>query len=100
MKKVLLSVLILFAGLSRSQAEEVTAMEYCNQIYKTAKSVMSARQEGVELINLAPHMQEEFWKEMLISAYSSPKYSTDEYKQEAKVEFANQYYLECLVNYQ
>lgn len=99
MKKILLGAFILIAGLGQSYAKELTAMDYCNQIFKTAKATMSARQEGVELIELAPNTKSDLGQEMLISAYSSPQYFTDEYKNRSKTEFANKYYLDCLVNY-
>ncbi|MGI4260829.1 hypothetical protein ACR2VJ_27430 [Klebsiella pneumoniae] len=68
----------------------------CQPIAEFAKEAMSARQAGVPLsealkVTTMPAMQA-----LIISAYRKPRYSTEDYRERAAVEFANETLITCL----
>lgn len=99
MKRLLIGVVVALTLSGQAYAESLTPMDYCEMVFKTAETTMSARQEGVSLAELFPKTKSELGQEMLLNAYSEPQYYTEEHKYDAEREFANRYYLDCLINY-
>lgn len=93
MKKVLIIAALLFSA--TTQAEEVTA-ETCALVSQIAHKVMEARQSNVSMMNALDVMEGNALGVMLVKeAYSTPKYTTDSYKQNAINEFSNKYTAMC-----
>jgi hypothetical protein len=77
-------------------AKEKTKLEECKFIESHASNVMSLRQKEVSLSRVIEAANgNEFTVNMIVGAYESPHYSSKEYKERAKKEFANKYYLAC-----
>lgn len=72
------------------------SLAMCQPISEFAKAVMEARQAGVPLaqalkVSTMPTMQA-----LIVSAYRKPRYSTEQYREHAAVEFANETLITCL----
>lgn len=66
-----------------------------------AKGVMEIRQEGivpaVDMVEIAEKQEEiaSSARDIVLAAYSQPRYSTVEYQEKAVSDFANDVYIEC-----
>lgn len=100
MKKLLTGSLLL--ALSIPSYADVDADSFCESIMEAAEVTMRSRQTGVsaveaiELANNATGSIRDMLREMIVKAYSSPRYSTDEYRESAADDFATDYYIECI----
>ncbi len=87
-----LSVVSIFA-----QAEDNT----CSDISELAEAIMTSRQYGMSAIKLVKIAEESFGEhdalaiEMIDAAFDEPRYTTEDFKQEAIEEFTSMYFLEC-----
>lgn len=69
----------------------------CQPISEFAKELMDARQAGVPLaqaLTVARHNAT--MEALIVSAYRKPRYSTEDYRERAAVEFANATLVTCL----
>lgn len=109
MKKLLVGfsfflALPIYAG--TSPAGEKQHEENCKKLSAFAYMAMGARQNGttlsdaIDIANGIPDEKERFLaKQMVIDAYKQTKFSSQEYKDEARVDFSNKYMLACLEMY-
>lgn len=71
----------------------------CSKIKTIAETVMTSRQSGLDIVRTMDILGDDpLLIEMATRAYSSPRYSTDEYKRETIQEFGTEYYLDCIKN--
>lgn len=73
------------------------SLAMCQPISEFAKAAMEARQAGVPLaqaLTVARHNAT--MQALIISAYRKPRYSTEQYRERAAVEFANETLITCL----
>lgn len=112
MKKIL--VICILTICSNSHSKEVTKNQEANclKAMAMAKAAMTVRQNGLPLSNAienneamlangnATKEESMLMKKILRDAYSKPKYSTKDYKQESVNEFSANYYLACMEAYE
>ncbi|MGL4755897.1 MAG: hypothetical protein ACRCXB_26365 [Aeromonadaceae bacterium] len=75
----------------------ITAIVLSASLAKFAKELMVARQAGVSLaraLTVARHNAT--MQALIVSAYRKPRYSTEQYRERAAVEFANETLITCL----
>ena len=93
MKVKLFAAMLLFTTTVNAECENVSGL---------AESVMSARQQGLSMRSVLAAVvsdNEDFkaaFKDMVMQAYSSPRFISDEMQQRATTEFGNLYMRECL----
>ncbi len=91
MKKLLLVALL--------TCSSVQAETYCEGIESLSRTIMSARQADVALIDAMKAISDSKVTKMLVlEAYKKNLWSTDRYKEKAINEFANTWYMACLSN--
>lgn len=98
MKKVIAAILLM-AVASTSQAE--TKHETCTHISDLAEKVMEARLNDVKITHMMEVASEsgpieQIMSDMVIIAYESYGYKTDDYKSSAIRDFGAQYYIDCI----
>ena len=98
MKKVIAAILLM-AVASTSQAE--TKHETCTHISNLAEKVMEARLNGVKITHMMQVASEsgpieQIMTDMVVIAYQSYSYKTDDYKLSAIRDFGAQYYIDCI----
>ncbi len=69
---------------------------FCEDVNDLAEQVMTKRQQGFQMERIYNTVTGEFAKAMVEDAYSQPFYHTDEIKERAIDEFANDYYRACV----
>lgn len=81
--------------------------ENCKTISTFAYMVMGARQNGtslsdsLDIANSIPEKNERsIAKKITLDAYEQHKYESDEYKENARVDFADKYMLGCMKMYE
>ena len=96
MKKLVLGVFFgaMFA-MTNANSTDLT-IEDCASLSKTATSIMKARQSGVPLVDIIAISKSKLHKQMVVSAYKEPAFSTDKYKNKAVAEFSNSWMLSCV----
>lgn len=85
-----------------AQAEE----DSCVPLATLAKSIMSGRQNGAEMSNMVGIIRDgksspefkKLAKALIISAFESPRFSTEDMKGRSITDFQNKVYLECTKN--
>lgn len=101
MKKIVAALLLItVANASQAAIDEKT----CLVVKEIAEATMSARQTGVDvvdMINLANETGGKLGtlsKALAIDAYKMPSYSTKEFKDREIAEFGTRHYLNCIKN--
>lgn len=100
--KKFMTVMLLIIAASTSQA--AVDEETCLMAKQIAETTMSARQAGVDIvdmINLANKTGGKLGalsKAMAIDAYNMPSYSTQEFKDREIADFGTRHYLNCIKN--
>lgn len=97
MKKILLIALALLAG--TSQADDDKSDTFCTAINSLAKSIMTARQQGVSLAQAIEVAEGSAIKAIVLDAYERPRYRTEDNQQRQVVEFQDEWYMACLRQY-
>lgn len=70
--------------------------EFCESLESAAKSLMKARQTGVEMSAAMKAAEgSEYLSTMVVMAYEEPRWSAQENKRKATQDFSNLVYLEC-----
>lgn len=96
MKKLLI-LAVLFSG---------HVMADCQIVESLARTMMKARQSGmpaVELLKVIEQQKETpqvktAMKNLMVEAYKQPRFSVEEYQQNAINDFANEWFVMCLQN--
>lgn len=103
MKKILLGFgLLAMASCTNAASPDSGKDDFCKSVMEAAEVTMRGRLTGVsaidaiELANKATGDINDMLRGMIIDAYSSYNYSTDEYKSSAINEFATKYYIDCI----
>ncbi len=102
MKKFI--ICFLFCGLMFTQAHAETSVhEHCKSISNTAGLIMELRQKGVAMsavmeiiINSDDSAAKNLYSHIIMTAYDSPRYSSDSYIKKAIEDFINLNYLFCM----
>ncbi len=100
MKKLILT-LICVVGLS-SVAYSDDTHETCKRVEQIAGVIMEKRQAGasmsamIDATNSVESSSKNLLNKIIKDAYDYPRYSSEEYRQEAVSEFENKYYGICL----
>lgn len=93
MKKLILAALFLPA---LALAEKPT-FEVCQSYSTYAETVMESRQLGVDMASAYEMVKDEkILSTILMSAYDSPRYSTQDFKDNAISDFKNKWFLACI----
>lgn len=99
MKKYILTTILLCAAATSNAA---TREEVCPEIANLAMTIMTARQLGIPMENLmqaadqdVEQVYEDLAKAMIMEAYSAPRYSSEEFQQQAITEFGNAVSVAC-----
>ncbi len=97
-KYILATILLCTAATSNADTREAI----CPEIANLAMTIMSARQTGVPIETLmqaadqdVEQMYEDLAKAMIMDAYSAPRYSSEEFQQQAITEFGNAVSVAC-----
>lgn len=93
MKKLALLALISTIALAD---ESVVQDDYCSQLHEAATLTMQYRQEGIAMIKLYQATEHEMIRAIIKDAYKQPRYTLEEYQQNAVIDFANDIYLQCV----
>lgn len=79
----------------------------CGESAEYAKVVMKGRQIGLPIIDAIKIVNKiesiavrDYYKSIVYDAYKEPKWSTEEYKINAEIEFSNEVYLTCVNTFQ
>lgn len=98
-KAVLLTIASLIALSGNANAQKAT----CSKAAKVAESLMQARQKGVSLQNAMdamissyPKTAHKYVRILVMDAYSSPRYHSEEMQQRAIDDFRDKSHLSCL----
>ncbi len=97
MKTLLITLAICLFMSAPSQAEE-SWQETCAAIGNFAETVMENRQAGVSMAKMMELTDTELLQEIIINAYSSPRYSVERNKKREVADFRDRWYLECVKN--
>ena len=93
MKKLLLTVATLLAVTSTAQADT----EECTFISESAELIMQLRQSNAPISGVLEAVKEvELLVELVIKAYETPRYNSEEYKADAVTDFSNLAMVTCL----
>ena len=93
MKKLILAALFLP---TLALAEKPT-FEVCQSYSTYAETVMESRQLGVDMASAYEMVKDEkILSTILMSAYDSPRYSTQDFKDNAISDFKNKWFLYCI----
>tara|TARA_B110000093_G_scaffold71523_1_gene77800 strand:- start:1673 stop:1981 length:309 start_codon:yes stop_codon:yes gene_type:complete len=93
MIKAVLVVLTMIA----TPAVADSRMEVCKIVSEGASGIMKIRQDGVPLISILTALKHnKMFVQLVLIAYDTPKYSTEENQQGAITEFGNTVLLQCL----
>jgi hypothetical protein len=106
--KILIVAMAILAALSTTASAELTE---CKMTSRFAGQVMSGRQSGVQMATVMDIAKEEAEagnnsqmlqsqelqavQLIIVDAYESPRFSTENYKARAISEFKNKWYLRC-----
>lgn len=109
MKKILIGLVCcfsLFVNAEELVIDEKKHEETCQELSAFAYMAMGARQNGtplskaIDIANSIPDEKEKFLaRNIVIDAYKQTKFSSQKYKDEARVDFADKYMLVCLEMY-
>jgi len=91
----LLSAFILCAAIWHTNANAETN---CESVAGFAETVMEARQKGVSLVKMMQATDNKLLQAIIMEAYETPRYSTEEYQARKIGEFRDSWYLACLKN--
>lgn len=72
------------------------SLAICQPISEFAKEVMVARQAGVPLAKALTVITQPAMQALIVSAYRKPRYNTEQYRERAAVDFANETLITCL----
>lgn len=100
MKKLFFGLLIVCALVAPTNAYAVS----CEVLETLARSIMTARQDGVSMKSMVETATEgnpnegtvKGTKMMITDAFNTPRYNSFEYRDKAINEFANKYYRVCV----
>ncbi|MBV2181679.1 MAG: hypothetical protein KUL86_10670 [Castellaniella sp.] len=84
------------SAVAANDAQKHTPQETCKHASELAEKIMLARQSGfpaADAMDVAG--DSEIVRRMVIQAYKSPKFLTEESKKAQAVEFGNRMYVEC-----
>lgn len=104
MKKIL-AALVVVAIANISHAEEMVFIKNdgkCRPVATLAENIMSVRQSGYSMVRAMEEADEnnegnrEFFKAIIVTAYTEPSYASEEDQERASIEFGAKYYLSCL----
>lgn len=101
--KPLIALALSLLVLTSHASAEPTTQETCKSIADLAGTIMKARQNGRDMSELMELVGKYFedaeerkpYDRMVVLAYDSPRYSTEEYKNKAVSDFKNSVYLGC-----
>lgn len=101
MKKLILSVMVLVSfGAAASDGDDIAGRlmaQYCQVVFAdNAEIIMKARQSGMAMGEVISIMDGENDLDIIKSAYSEPRYSTEECKDVAVSNFRDKWHLMCL----
>lgn len=74
----------------------VSASEMCETMGKLAEVIMEERQEGAKMRDMYSIVNTEIGKGLIREAFKEPRYSTQEMRDRAIVDFGNDVYRECI----
>ena len=70
--------------------------EYCKEVYEIAVSVMNLRQSGVSMPDLMGWADGDDLSTLMVeTAFETPLYSTDEFKERAIASYSEMFYKAC-----
>ena len=83
------------APLSAEKAVSEETKEHCAPLESLATTIMETRQSGESILTAMDIGDTAFAKGLVLVAYQSPHYSTDEYQRKAVTTFRNTVVLTC-----
>lgn len=90
-------LLVSFLTIMAISAHADDYREMCNSLSEAAKSTMERRQEGVSMRKVMEIAKgNKLLESVVISAYDSPRYSTEEMQARSVEDFRDKWYLECI----
>ena len=99
MKTLILAVTLTLLSTS-AFAEDVaprnTYDKTCQDIAEVAQSIMTIRQQGQPLSKSINIYESELGRDIVIEAYSLPKYKTESYIKDSIDSFSNKWHLYCI----
>lgn len=99
-KKLLPTIALLLACCpsAAQKAAKVSDHDACELIARYAGAVMFARQTGVDVTDVMRSAREpsELKREMILDAYSKPRWGTQERRLQAERDFKNDTYVRCM----
>lgn len=99
MKRVaVISTVVLAALNAHGKDEKKPSDELCASVSTTAAEIMKARQNGVAMSKLIEIFKKDdaaIFRRLTISAYESPRYSTESMQEKSIQDFENKAFLDC-----
>lgn len=103
MRNILIAALIAATLYSPVKAETMSETQLCTVASELAKMVMQKRQEGVLMSAILVALDKvernpfiDLSKKLVIAAYEKPRYSTEDFKNRAIIDFANESMSVCM----
>ncbi|UKL14742.1 hypothetical protein C121_9 [Stenotrophomonas phage C121] len=93
MKYIIFAVLALF---SFNAAAGITKQDMCESDEALARSIMSARQNGVPIAEVMKIIKDDKWQQYVLLAYEESMFVSEEFKNRAINEYANAAYMVCM----
>lgn len=91
---------IAFGAAVEATAEELTKFETCKAYHELSSTLMEAHQIGVSMPKALEALEgDSLSVEILQEAYSYPRFSTERYREEAKRDFSDKVYANCLKSF-
>lgn len=84
------AAVVAVAIVAATGAAAETKQETCTLIGEIAAVIMEKRQDGVDMSRLMEIADTELVQRMVIFAYDTPRYSSEDYKRSAVQDFANE----------
>lgn len=97
MKALLLTLLLTTTSVTATELTKDEGIKFCEDVSEMSGLVMVMRQEDVTITEALVITKGAF-KELIMDAYDTPKYSTDKFKKLSINEFRNKWHLACLKN--
>ncbi|WP_244430472.1 hypothetical protein [Brucella rhizosphaerae] len=98
MKRIIVVLSLLTATVAHADDKPVSD-EFCTRLGSLAANIMKARQSEAPMSELiarvSKHSDDQVWRKLVVSAYESPAYASDQAQKGAIDAFRNKIELQC-----
>jgi hypothetical protein len=93
----LMTAAILAAGPAWAESSGMSTQDACKKYSQIAEKIMTWRQDGKSMPKMMTDFGDsEIMRAMIIDAYNTPRYNSQEYRQRSIENFRDEVYLHCI----